>query len=77
MTNLLLFVPILLPIVVGLVCYCMKLTGKKLDLVTVIGLLVTSLIAISLALVKDAGEVNNVGKATTRQQFAEWSNKVF
>ena len=57
MTNLLLFVPILLPIVVGLVCYCMKLTGKKLDLVTVIGLLVTSLIAISLALVKDAGEV--------------------
>ena len=27
--------------------------------------------------VKDAGEVNNVGKATTRQQFAEWSNKVF
>lgn len=27
--------------------------------------------------VKDAGEVNNVGKVTTRQQFAEWSNKVF
>ena len=27
--------------------------------------------------VKDAGEVNDVGKVTTRQQFAEWSNKVF
>ena len=27
--------------------------------------------------IKDAGEVNNVGKVTTRQQFAEWSNKVF
>lgn len=27
--------------------------------------------------IKDAGEVNNVGKPTTRQQFAEWSNKVF
>lgn len=27
--------------------------------------------------VKDAGEVSHVGKVTTRQQFAEWSNKVF
>ena len=27
--------------------------------------------------VKDAGEVNNVGKQTTRQQFAEWSQQVF
>ena len=27
--------------------------------------------------VKDAGEVNNVGKPTTRQQFAEWSQQIF
>ena len=27
--------------------------------------------------VKDAGEVKNVGKQTTRQQFAEWSQQVF
>lgn len=27
--------------------------------------------------VKDAGEINNVGKQTTRQQFAEWSQQVF
>ena len=26
--------------------------------------------------VKDAGEVNNVGKATTRQQFADWAAKM-
>lgn len=26
--------------------------------------------------VKDAGEVNNVGKATTRQQFADWASKM-
>lgn len=27
--------------------------------------------------VKDAGEVTNVGKMTTKQQFAEWANKAF
>ena len=27
--------------------------------------------------VKDSGEVNNVGKPTTRQQFAEWANNAF
>ena len=27
--------------------------------------------------VKDAGEINNVGKPTTRQQFAEWSQQIF
>ena len=27
--------------------------------------------------VKDGGEINNIGKSTTRQQFAEWSSKVF
>lgn len=26
--------------------------------------------------IKDAGEVNNVGKATTRQQFADWASKM-
>lgn len=26
--------------------------------------------------VKDAGEVNNVGKATTRQQFADWASNL-
>ena len=27
--------------------------------------------------VKDAGEINNIGKPSTRQQFAEWTNNVF
>ena len=27
--------------------------------------------------VKDAGEINNVGKPSTREQFAEWTEKVF
>ena len=27
--------------------------------------------------VKDSGEVNNVGKLTTRQQFADWAEKAF
>lgn len=27
--------------------------------------------------VKDGGEVNNVGKPTTKQQFAEWANNAF
>lgn len=27
--------------------------------------------------VRDGGEVRNTGKATTRQQFAEWANKAF
>ena len=27
--------------------------------------------------VKDAGEINNVGKPSTRQQFAEWTNSIF
>ena len=27
--------------------------------------------------VKDGGEVNNVSKPTTRQQFAEWSQQIF
>ena len=26
---------------------------------------------------KDSGEVNNVGKPTTKQQFAEWANQAF
>jgi hypothetical protein len=26
---------------------------------------------------KDSGEVNNVGKSTTKQQFAEWANQAF
>lgn len=27
--------------------------------------------------VKDGGEINNIGKSTTRQQFADWTEKVF
>lgn len=27
--------------------------------------------------IKDGGEINNVGKPTTRQQFAEWTNQIF
>ena len=27
--------------------------------------------------VKDGGEVNNVGKPSTKQQFAEWANEAF
>lgn len=27
--------------------------------------------------IKDGGEVNNVGKPSTRQQFAEWTNSIF
>ena len=27
--------------------------------------------------VKDGGEINNIGKSTTRQQFADWTSKVF
>ena len=27
--------------------------------------------------VKDAGEINHIGKPTTREQFAEWSQQVF
>lgn len=27
--------------------------------------------------IKDGGEVNNVGKPTTRQQFADWANNAF
>lgn len=27
--------------------------------------------------VKDGGELNNIGKSTTRQQFADWTSKVF
>lgn len=27
--------------------------------------------------VKDAGEVNNISKMSTRQQFADWTNKIF
>ena len=27
--------------------------------------------------IKDGGELNNVGKPTTRQQFAEWTNQIF
>jgi CheY-like chemotaxis protein len=27
--------------------------------------------------IKDGGELNNVGKPSTRQQFAEWTNSIF
>jgi len=27
--------------------------------------------------VKDAGEINNIGKQSTRQQFTEWTNNIF
>lgn len=57
MTNLLLLLPILLPIAAGLVFYCMKLKGKPLDTATVVTLLITSVISVCLALAANVGEI--------------------
>ena len=55
--NILLILPVLLPVALGLIWYGLKLTGKRLNLATFLTVLCSAGLAAACALVPDAGEI--------------------